>query len=109
MRAVVAPPAIRPSTRDTRETGATMISLRNPNSLSQRTDNPPMTEVNSMAIPTIPGTRNRMYRTSPDIPGTAIRLNPSPRKAMKNRGMARDPTTLDFARRALFISRSQRT
>ncbi len=57
---VVAPPAMRPSTIDTRLTGATMISFRNPNSLSQRTDSPPKVEENRMLIPIMPGTRKVM-------------------------------------------------
>jgi hypothetical protein len=54
---VVIPPAILPSTMEIRLTGATMISLRNPNSLSHKTERPPKVEEKSKLIPRIPGTK----------------------------------------------------
>ncbi len=57
---VVVPPAMRPRTSETRLTGATMISLRKPNSRSQRTDMPCMDEEKSRVMPMMPGTRKPM-------------------------------------------------
>jgi hypothetical protein len=81
-----------------------MISFRNPNSLSHKTDNPPKVDEKRMFIPIIPGTKNCIYPPSPANPGIGIFLNPIPRNARKNNGMAKDPTIRDFALHHRFIS-----
>ena len=62
MRAVivptVAPPNIFPTTMLVLETGATNISFKNPNCLSQITDTPEEVELNKIIIPITPGARN---------------------------------------------------
>ena len=58
--AVVAPPAVWPSMISSRLTGATSVSFRNPNCLSQMIWIPEKTDVNRTLIATIPGMRKTM-------------------------------------------------
>jgi len=66
-------------------------------------------EEKSILIPSIPGTKNVIYSTPPPNPGMDSLLNPNPRKARKNRGIAKAPTIRDFALENLFISLSHKT
>ncbi len=54
---VVKPPAVRPRTMAILLTGATIISFRKPNSLSQMTERPAKVAENSNVMPIIPGVR----------------------------------------------------
>ena len=58
MNAVVAPPAVCPSMISSRDTGATRVSFRNPNCLSQMIWIPEKMDVNRTLIATMPGIRN---------------------------------------------------
>ena len=71
--AVVAPPAVWPSMISSRVTGATSVSFKNPNCLSQMIWMPEKTEVKSTLIATMPGTRNRTY-SCPSDAGTDDRV-----------------------------------
>ena len=53
----VEPPAVVPKTIESRDTGATITSFRNPNSLSQSTEMPANIELKSKVMPIIPGVR----------------------------------------------------
>lgn len=55
MRAVVAPPSVRPMIMERRLIGATRTSWRNPNCLSQRIDMPVYIDENKSAMAMIPG------------------------------------------------------
>ena len=55
---VVAPPAVWPSMISSLDTGATSVSFKNPNCLSQMIWMPEKIEVKSTLIATMPGTRN---------------------------------------------------
>ncbi len=54
---VVKPPAVRPRTMAILLTGATIISFKKPNSLSQRTERPAKVAEKSNVMPMIPGVR----------------------------------------------------
>lgn len=56
--ATVAPPKVLPIIISKRDTGATSVSFKNPNCLSQMISIPAKIAVNRMLIETIPGTRN---------------------------------------------------
>ncbi len=58
--ATVAPPKVRPSIICHRGTGATKVSFRKPNCLSQITLIPEKIAKNKILIETIPGTKNCM-------------------------------------------------
>ena len=60
IKEVVIPPKILPMAIETLETGATMISFRNPNSLSHKTERPDIIDVEIKVIPIIPGTKKKM-------------------------------------------------
>jgi len=55
MRALVPLPSALPMTIEVRETGATIISLKKPNSLSHIMEIPEKTEVNKRVMPIMPG------------------------------------------------------
>jgi hypothetical protein len=54
---VVAPPKHLPNNRLALDTGATRVSFKNPNCLSQIKDIPFITALNSIVMPTIPGAK----------------------------------------------------
>jgi hypothetical protein len=56
--ATVAPPKVRPNIILNRETGATIVSFKNPNCLSQISSIPPNIAVKTIAIDIIPGAKN---------------------------------------------------
>ena len=56
--ATVAPPSVRPNMMDSRETGATIVSFRNPNWRSQITCMPLKIEVKMIDMPMMPGAMN---------------------------------------------------
>jgi len=71
INAVVEPPAVLPSTMESLDTGATITSFRNPNSLSQSTEIPANTELKTIVIPTIPVVKNPVLVTPSGISGMA--------------------------------------
>jgi len=58
--AIVAPPSVRPAMICSRDTGATSVSLRNPNCRSQSRPIPENTDVKRMPMPMTPGPMNWM-------------------------------------------------
>ncbi len=82
----VTPPNILPSTIELLFTGATIISFKNPNCLSHKTDIPENIDVKSMDIPTIPGTRN-IEKAALPVPGKEILFRPNPKNARKKKGI----------------------
>ena len=103
----VTPPNILPSTIELLFTGATIISFKNPNCLSHKTDIPENIDVKSMDIPTIPGTRN-IEKAALPVPGKEILFRPNPKNARKKKGIENWPMILDFDLKKRFISLNHR-
>ena len=66
--AMVAPPAVLPSTSAARLTGATSISRRNPNSRSHTIDIAEKIAVETTLIATMPGNTNFLKSKPPVVP-----------------------------------------
>src|SRR6266571_2102112 len=104
--ATVAPPSVRPIMIARRGTGATRVSLRNPNWRSHSMAIPENIAVNSTVMPITPGAMNWRYLPSPARWNTGPRPNPSTPRYMS--GPPSDATIWTRERRYFFTSRSQR-
>src|SRR6266581_1700728 len=105
--ATVAPPSVRPIMIARRGTGATRVSLRNPNWRSHSMAIPENIAVNSTVMPITPGAMNWRYLPSPARWNTGPRPNPSTPRYMS--GPPSEATIWTRERRYFFTSRSQST
>ncbi len=94
--AIVAPPNDFPKTIESLDTGATSISLKNPCSLSQITEMPERTEVNSRGIATIPGAKKSAKFISNPL-NCIEDANPVPKIMNQKNGMAIELTNFSFS------------
>jgi len=83
---MVAPPRVLPTTIENLLTGATKISFRNPNCLSQIIDTPANIDANTIERAAIPGARKSRKLIPILNPGSLMGLRPSPRNARKKNG-----------------------
>jgi len=104
--AIVAAPSALPMEMEVRETGATSISFKKPNSLSQTVET---VEKNAMPITFIaimPGYIN-FIKSTPKLPGVKVRLKPAPKINRNIIGWKNEETILVLSRQYLIISRRQ--
>ena len=97
--ATVAPPRVLPNIICERFTGATKVSLRKPNCLSQITSMPANIDVNRIDIAITPGTRKSMKLPCPAR--WKIGPKPNPRAIRNNRGCPSEPSILPLERQYL--------
>jgi hypothetical protein len=92
------PPSSFPTTIEVLEIGATKISLRNPNSLSQTIDIALKKEVKRTVMPTIPGNIKLRKSLPPPPPKVLKELAiPVPRTNRKRMGCANEPIILGLS------------
>ncbi len=91
MLATVAPPRHLPITIELRRTGATIISRRKPNSLSQTNDAAWNMAMNMTEMHRIPG-KMKVFRLTPWVPALARRWRPEPSTNRNSSGCTSDVT-----------------